>query len=561
MATRSRRTAAEIAQLLIANVDSDESGSDDETENGLAYDPSPAVSDEEESTDESEDPFERVSVRRNAEAREMQFTSSDGTHWTRVDIGSVTDRGRAPARNIIRQRSGATRFILNRVDNEEDIFIELLGHDNILRILDFTRAEANRQGNHEFEISKNDLFAFFGLCIIRGVLQGKNEPLSSFWSQDFGINVFKETMSRNRFKDIKRYLRFDDKTTRSERRQTNKFAAIQELWESAMKRCGDAFFPGQHTTVDEQLFPCKCRCPFLQYISAKPDKFGIKFWLICDVDNKYVLNAVPYTGKDEQRDPRVSVPESVVMNLTKAYTNSGISVTTDNFFTSSSLAKNLSQRNITLLGTIRQNRREIPREVAQCLASKHIPVHSSAFFKSGNQMLAAYKVKTTKTVLVLSTEHRSAKVDENHPKKKPEIITKYNNTKYGVDISDQMLRLYSTKCASRRWPLAVFFNLLDIVCLNSWILANEMNMRSARTRREFLLHIGKLFCSKAPSRKRPPHFNISTLRCQALQSGSSEERTRCQTCKANKTKVTCCSCHKFVCGKCSSPLCNSCSSS
>ena len=242
MAARARRTAAEIAQLLIANVDSDESGSDEENEKGLVYDPSPAVSDEEESTDESEIPFERESTRRNVEARELQFTSSDGTHWTQVDIGSVTNRGREPARNIVRQRPGATRFILNRVDNEEDIFIELLGHDNILRILDFTRAEAKRQGNDEFEISENDLYAFFGLCIIRGVLRGKNEPLSSFWSQEFGINVFKETMSRNRFKDIKRYIRFDDKTTRSQRRGANKFAAIQELWESAMKRRGDAFF-------------------------------------------------------------------------------------------------------------------------------------------------------------------------------------------------------------------------------------------------------------------------------------------------------------------------------
>ena len=176
-------------------------------------------------------------------------------------------------------------------------------------------------------------------------------------------------------------------------------------------------------------------------------------------------------------------------------------------------------------------------------------------------MLAVYKAKATKTVLVLSTEHRSAKIDTNDPKKKPEIITRYNNTKYGVDTSDQMLRLYSTKCASRRWPLAVFFNLLDILCLNSWILAKEMNMRSARTCREFLLHMGKFFCAKAPPRKRPPHFNITTLRSQALQCGSSEERTRCQACKTNKTKVTCCSCQKFVCGKCSSSLCNSCISS
>ena len=91
------------------------------------------------------------------------------------------------------------------------------------------------------------------------------------------------------------------------------------------------------------------------------------------------------------------------------------------------------------------------------------------------------------------------------------------------------------------------------------VLTKVKTLLKEKASEEFLLHIGKLFCSKAPSRKRQPQFNISTLRSQALQSGSSEERTKCQTCKANKTKVTCCSCHKFVCGKCSSPLCNSCS--
>ena len=39
----------------------------------------------------------------------------------------------------------------------------------------------------------------------------------------------------------------------------------------------------------------------LSIMPNKPDKFGIKFWLAVDVDTKYILNAIPYLGKEESR--------------------------------------------------------------------------------------------------------------------------------------------------------------------------------------------------------------------------------------------------------------------
>ena len=44
-------------------------------------------------------------------------------------------------------------------------------------------------------------------------------------------------MSRNKFQSILRYIRLDDKNSRSLRRQTDKFAAIRELWDSVMDNC------------------------------------------------------------------------------------------------------------------------------------------------------------------------------------------------------------------------------------------------------------------------------------------------------------------------------------
>jgi len=53
--------------------------------------------------------------------------------------------------------------------------------------------------------------------------------------------------------------------------------------------------------VDEQLLPTKTRCPFIQFMPNKPDKFGIKFWNLVDLKSKYLLNSYPYLGKDTDK--------------------------------------------------------------------------------------------------------------------------------------------------------------------------------------------------------------------------------------------------------------------
>ena len=60
----------------------------------------------------------------------------------------------------------------------------------------------------------------------------------------------------------------------------------------------DAYTPGPHMTVDEQLVCFRGKCPFRQYIPSKPDKYGIKLWAICEVNTSYAWKMQVYTGKD-----------------------------------------------------------------------------------------------------------------------------------------------------------------------------------------------------------------------------------------------------------------------
>eukprot|EP00064_Thunnus_orientalis_P012093 superscaffoldBa00001814_g12127 len=76
-----------------------------------------------------------------------------------------------------------------------------------------------------------------------------------------------------------------------------------------------------------------------------------------DVETKYLLNGFPYLSNDETRPGHQTLGESVVMKLVEPYVGKGRNVTTDNFFTSLTLAKNLLKKNTSLVGTVNKTRR------------------------------------------------------------------------------------------------------------------------------------------------------------------------------------------------------------
>ena len=72
-----------------------------------------------------------------------------------------------------------------------------------------------------------------------------------------------------------------------------------------------------------------------------------------------------------------------------------------------------------------------------------------------------YKAKTAKKVYVLSSTHQTISVDQLQPKKLPETVKSYNASEAGVDILDQMARYHIYKNSTKRWPVAVLFNIID----------------------------------------------------------------------------------------------------
>ena len=180
------------------------------------------------------------------------------------------------------------------------------------------------------------------------------------------------------------------------------------------------FFPEQKVTIDEQLFHCRARCSFIQYMPPKPAKFGIKYWILCDVKSSYALRAMPNIGREDW--PQVGVAKHVVMSLMEPYHKTEQNVTTDNYFTSLKTVKNLLQHNITKVGTLRKNKKAIPAELH--VDTRQQPLYTSGFFftQENSIVLLYYKAKQKKYVFLLSSMHTTPVVNDHGVKKKPEAI-------------------------------------------------------------------------------------------------------------------------------------------
>jgi len=139
--------------------------------------------------------------------------------------------------------------------------------------------------------------------------------------------------------------------------------------------------------IDEQLFPTKARCRFTQYMSSKPDIFGQTFWLAVDNDSKYLVHALPYLGKDDQRKDNDRLADHVVKQLVGPFLNKERNLPCDNYFTLLRLADHLKSKDTTLVGTVNKSRKEVPNRVKN---AREV-LYESKIYKNNDVSLTVYQ--------------------------------------------------------------------------------------------------------------------------------------------------------------------------
>lgn len=423
------------------------------------------------------------------------FVAKDKTIWTR------TPTVQRSFRNILRHRSGPHKNTetLSIVDTFKVIFtsemVNIIVHHTNRKASQVYRAynEANptKKQLSWKDITNREFYGFLGILISSGINNSNYDYTIDMWRSS-SYPLYRATMGINRFWNILRFIRFDDANTRRARIEEDKVAPIRDIWTMLNSNLVEMYRPTDCLTIYEQLFPYCGRTGFTQYIPAKPAKCGIKVWWMCDAENLYPLQGHICTENPAQ-GCEVNQSERAIKELALPYKDSGRNITMDDCFTSLPLAKFLMSWNLTIVGTLKSNKKYIPTEMA---ASESHEMYSSLFGFHENVTICSYVPEQNKVMLLLSTMHANTNVSATQ-KKKPEIIQYYNKTKIGDDTMDQMLQRYTTKRQTQRWSLAFFYNIVDVASLAAYILYyenNKMINKKANERRYFLRQLSEELC-------------------------------------------------------------------
>ncbi|XP_066583280.1 piggyBac transposable element-derived protein 4-like [Prorops nasuta] len=520
---------------------------------------------------ESSSSLEQLDIKRSSK----YLYGKDGTRW----LKKVPPRNvRTRAINIISYLPGP-RGKAKQAKSADECFA-LFINDTILNCIvcctNIYIAHVREKYERERDAKNTDLEeikTFIGLLLLTGVTKSRSLHLSDIWNKNkLGIAVFSATMSEKRFRFLLQCIRFDDKRTRQERSEIDVLAPVREIFELFVANSQNNYSLGEYTTIDEQLVGFRGRCKFRMYMPKKPARYGIKIFALTDARLWYTSNLEIYAGLQPEGPYRVSnKPHDVVMRLIQPIDNTHRNLTVDNWFNSIPLAETLLEHGITIVGTLRSNKREIPPNFVK----RKRDLYSSEFGYKEKMTLVSYASKPNKNVLALSTMHQTGDIDaESGPKQKPEIITMYNLTKGGVDKVDEMIGKYSVARMCNRWSLRVFFHILDIAALNSYViyLCNNPNMNTPR--KHFLCSLGFSLINKTLKRRAdmptlPKDIRISAKRIctqgivieDAPVLSNPNTKSRCTVCprsKDVKIKTECSQCMQKMCLKHMKTICDSC---
>ena len=105
-------------------------------------------------------------------------------------------------------------------------------------------------------------------------------------------------------------------------------------------------------------------------MSLKASKFGIKSYELCESSSGYLWSFIIYTGKDTVfqtayiSDTTTKTAE-IVLSFVQPLLKKGHMLWMDNFYNSPALAERLKSLNTNCVGTLRLNRKDVPKTLKE----------------------------------------------------------------------------------------------------------------------------------------------------------------------------------------------------
>lgn len=580
----------ENADEDIPVVDSDDDNNDPDYVDDLQPEKLSDADDSDDDLDTTESDFQQNTAGTNISQTESAspdyFVSKNNFKWSSTQPST---KRKTLQHNIIKGIPGMSNEVkvLGPIPDIEDIWSLLFDETIIQDIITWTniKLESIRENVQSHQKSnyrptdKKEIKALIGIFMLTSIYKSNHENvLSLFSTKATGRPIFRAIMSGKRFEILIICLRFDDPLTRTERKKSDPAAAISHMFQRFVSNCQRIYSLGEYGTIDEMLVPFRGRCKFRVYMPNKPNKYGLKVLALTDARTSYFYNAYIYCGKGSdgtglsEEEKKLTIPTQTVLRLVSPIINSNRNITADNWFSSIEVIKELLKRKLTYVGTLKKNKKEIP---AQFLSNKNRKEGSALYGFTNNMTLLSYVPKKNKLVLLVSSMHHSKGINDEETNK-PEMVAFYNHTKGGVDSMDQKCATYSANRRSRRWPLSIFYMMVNISTANTHIL--NLCFKDVPNTKRFQLIENlalKLIRPHLVRRMTIPNLRtevqslIKTILDEAeavkntddIKSDRLDKKRKCSVCPYTKNRNTaykCIQCQKPICLQCSKKICDLC---
>jgi len=238
---------------------------------------------------------------------------------------------------------------------------------------------------------------FLGLIFVSGIV--RKPKLELYWSTRgiFQTPIFPQTMSRNRFQLLHRYLHFNDNNGVG----TNEdcLYKIRTILDTVVNNFRTNYIPDREISLDEGMLGWQGRLQIRVYNPSKIIKYGTLVRMVCESSTGYIYNLQIYDGKCGPLTETVGF-------LLELYEGKGYHLYQDNYCNSVHQTNELLQKLIRVCGTIRMNR-GLPKDIIE--EAKTLKKGEVTFCRNQEILLISHQDK--RLVNMISTFHTAEVIE------------------------------------------------------------------------------------------------------------------------------------------------------
>ena len=445
--------------------------------------------------------------------KDVHLTEETEQGWSHIDTKNTAPGPFMGSPGLIQDSGRKPEDFFNTLFNER-MWVTIAEQTNVYARQKIRKARGNRDVidatthhshkkhsrlNSWKDINACDVKVFMAHVMLMGLT--RKGSIQKYWSTSeiTSVPFFGKYMSRNQFQNILWNLHIADNTNNPQN-AADPLYKLRDFITMTQDNFKFVYKPGQNISLDEACCPFKGRLRFKVYNPRKPKRFHIKLFQACESQSGYIIGFEIYTGKNLMScshtatvlDTECTRTTKLVHGLLEELNllDRGHHVYFDNYYSSPELLEELLYRETYCCGTVRSNRRGLPKSVT----SPKLKPGQSVFRKKESCLVLKWCDKRAVTMITSihdATELMTRKLDnDGNRKMKPTAIVEYTKLMSGVDLSDQVMASYSILRKSTKWWRTLFLHLFSMIVLNAHILNRKFG-HNKLTHEDFREYLAK----------------------------------------------------------------------